>query len=103
MTKKNRDMKLIGSVLITSSSPPSCANAFLRYDEIKVTNLHIHHVIAFMIEYLSSWAQIIIIQRLKWVKTEWVQVWANSIHFVIYAVNSKETYQTSKIIMTMMW
>ena len=36
----------------------------------------------------------------KGVKTEWVQVWANSIYFAIDAVKSKQTYQTSKIITT---
>ena len=35
---------------------------------------------------------------LKGVKTEWVQVLANSIHFATYAVKSKQTYQTSKTI-----
>ena len=39
---------------------------------------------------------------LKEVKTEWVQVWANSIRFAIYAVKSKQTYQTSNTI-TMTW
>ena len=40
--------------------------------------------------------------QVKGVKTEWVQVWANSIHFAIYAVKSKQTYQTSKTI-TVTW
>ena len=39
---------------------------------------------------------------LKGVKTEWVQVWSNSIRFAIYTVKSKQTYQTFKTI-TMMW
>ena len=39
---------------------------------------------------------------LKGVKTEWVQIWANSIGFAIYAIKSKQTYQTSKTII-MMW
>ena len=34
----------------------------------------------------------------KGVKIEWVQVWTNSIRFAIYAVKSKQTYQTSKTI-----
>ena len=38
------------------------------------------------------------IYRVKGVKTEWVQVWANSIHFTSYAMKSKQTYQTSKTI-----
>ena len=39
---------------------------------------------------------------LKGVKTEGVQVWANLIRFAIYAVKSKQTYQTSKTI-AMTW
>ena len=35
---------------------------------------------------------------LNGVKTEWVHVWANSVRFAIYAVKSKQTYQTSKTI-----
>ena len=42
------------------------------------------------------------ITALKGVKTEWVQVLANSIRFAIYVVKSKQTYQTSKTI-TMTW
>ena len=34
----------------------------------------------------------------KGVKTEWVQVWANLICFAIYAVKSKQTYQTSRTV-----
>ena len=30
---------------------------------------------------------------LKGVKTEWVQVWTNSIHFVTHAVKSRQVYQ----------
>ena len=37
---------------------------------------------------------------IKGVKTKWVQVWANLIRFAIYAVKSKQTYQTSKTITT---
>ena len=38
----------------------------------------------------------------KGVKTEWEQVWANVIRFAIYAMKSKQTYQSSKT-MTMAW
>ena len=41
--------------------------------------------------------------RLKGVKTELVQVWANSIRFTISAVKSKQTYQPSKTITTTWW
>ena len=37
-------------------------------------------------------------RALKGVKTEWVQVGANSIRFAIYAMKSNQTYQTFKII-----
>jgi len=39
---------------------------------------------------------------LKGLKTEWVQVWANSICFAIYGAKSKQTYETSETI-TMTW
>ena len=39
---------------------------------------------------------------LKGVKTEWVKVWENLICFAIYAMESKQTYQTFKTI-TMTW
>ena len=40
---------------------------------------------------------------LKGVKTEWMQLWANWIHFAIYAVKSKQTYQTSKTTTMTRW
>ena len=56
-----------------------------------------HHWLLKVLETKVMWPS------LKGVKTEWMQVWENSIHFAIYAMKSKQTYQTSKTIRMTWW